>query len=338
MKDTRVKEENFICIQGWMISKLNLKGNDLLVYAIIYGYSQDGSSWFSGGLQYLADWVNGTKHGVMKNLKHLESMGLIKKVSEVVDKVPVVKYQYIPEILSDCGQDDDKLESEQIDSVVEKNNCIMEEQGNDLEQKIDKTRSSEGMKQSYIGDETKLHGGTEQSYMGCETELHGGMKQSSTNNINIINQKKKIKDTSLGEKPKRSELIKSIVDQWNSLQDYGIRSIRRLSPDSIRYGQLNARINDYGYENVIQAIENIKRSSFLQGDNDRGWMIDFDWFVKPNNFCKVWEGKYIDQQKGANDNDSINGGYVGKCNSANTGQAGRKYDPTDFLGDQWKKN
>lgn len=55
---TKVKKENFVCIQGWMISELHLKGNDLLVYAIIYGYSQDGSSCFSGGLQYLADWVN----------------------------------------------------------------------------------------------------------------------------------------------------------------------------------------------------------------------------------------------------------------------------------------
>lgn len=301
MKDTRVKEENFICIQGWMISKLNLKGNDLLVYAIIYGYSQDGSSWFSGSLQYLADWVNGTKRGIQKNLNSLESKGLIKKESDQVNGVPVIKYKYIPEVLLDCEQETDK-----------------------------------GIEQSSAGYRTEFHRGVEQSSMGIEQSSMGG-EQSSTNNIDIINQKIDAKDTSMGDKPRRAELIRSIVDQWNRLEDYGIRPVRRLSPDSIRYGMLNARINDYGYENVIQAIENIKRSPFLQANNDRGWRIDFEWFVKPNNFCKVWEGKYIDERKGAKDNDS-NGGYSGEYNSANTGQAGRKYNPNDFLGDQWKEN
>ena len=351
MKETRVKEENFICIQGWMISKLNLKGNDLLVYAIIYGYSQDGSSWFSGGLQYLADWINGTKQGVIKNLKHLESRGLIKKVSEVVDKITVTKYQYIPEVLSDYREADDELD-------YEEKNCILEEQEKNLEQEINKielvkeleqnsigmdqnligheTEFNEGGKQSLMGYETEFNGGDKQSLMGYETEFNGGVKQSLPNNINIINQKKNTKDTSQGDKPTRAELIKSIADQWNGLEDYGIRPIRRLSTDSIRYGMLNARINDYGYESVIQAIESIKRSPFLQGDNDRGWRIDFEWFVKPNNFCKVWEGKYIDDQKGAKNNDN-NRGYSGKYNSANTGQAGRKYDPADFFGDQWQE-
>lgn len=26
-------------------------------------------------------------------------------------------------------------------------------------------------------------------------------------------------------------------------------------------------------------------------------MIDFEWFVKPNNFPKVLEGKYLDRQR-----------------------------------------
>ena len=37
-----MKDENYIVLQGWMINKLNLKGNELTVYALIYGYSQNG--------------------------------------------------------------------------------------------------------------------------------------------------------------------------------------------------------------------------------------------------------------------------------------------------------
>ena len=35
---SEIKDENFIMIQGWMVNMLNLKGNELLVYAIIYGF------------------------------------------------------------------------------------------------------------------------------------------------------------------------------------------------------------------------------------------------------------------------------------------------------------
>ena len=49
-----------------------------------------------------------------------------------------------------------------------------------------------------------------------------------------------------------------------------------------------------------QAIESIKESPFLQGQNKRGWIITFDWFIKPNNFIKVLEGNYIDNKKQQN--------------------------------------
>jgi DNA-binding MarR family transcriptional regulator len=72
-----IKKENYITIQGWMISELELKGNELLVYAIIYGFSQNGESEFTGGMQYLADWTCSTKQGIQKNLKSLLEKNLI---------------------------------------------------------------------------------------------------------------------------------------------------------------------------------------------------------------------------------------------------------------------
>ena len=37
-----MKSDNYIVIQGWMVNELNLKGNDLLVFALIYGFTRDG--------------------------------------------------------------------------------------------------------------------------------------------------------------------------------------------------------------------------------------------------------------------------------------------------------
>ena len=61
-----IKNGNYITIQSFMVKDLKLKGNELLVYAMIYGFSQNGQTKFTGSLQYLADWTNSTRRGVMK--------------------------------------------------------------------------------------------------------------------------------------------------------------------------------------------------------------------------------------------------------------------------------
>ena len=53
-----------------------------------------------------------------------------------------------------------------------------------------------------------------------------------------------------------------------------------------------ARIREYGVSNVLTAIDKIAVSDFLQGKNNKGWVITFDWFVLPSNFPKVFEGNY----------------------------------------------
>ena len=83
-----VNPDNYIVIQGWMISDLKLKGNDLLVYAIIYGFTQDGVHKFTASLQYLADWCNSTKQGIQKNLSNLVEQGLLLKEDYKVNNVP----------------------------------------------------------------------------------------------------------------------------------------------------------------------------------------------------------------------------------------------------------
>lgn len=88
----KVNDENYINIMGWMVNKLHLKGNELLIYAIIYGFSQAEQQTFSGSLQYLADWTNSTKQGVMKNLKSLLDKGLIEKKDININGVKFCEY------------------------------------------------------------------------------------------------------------------------------------------------------------------------------------------------------------------------------------------------------
>ena len=92
MAESRVKRENFITVQGWQVADLGLKGNELLIYACIYGFSQDSQS-FSGSPQYLADWTNSTKRGVMKNLQSLTEKGLIEKKENIINGVKFCEYR-----------------------------------------------------------------------------------------------------------------------------------------------------------------------------------------------------------------------------------------------------
>ena len=85
---------------------------------------------------------------------------------------------------------------------------------------------------------------------------------------------------------------KYILFKMNSLSAYGIAQIKRIVDGSIRAKQLKSRISQYGGDAIIEAIDRIRRSKFLQGDNNRGWIITFDWFIKPSNFAKVYEGNY----------------------------------------------
>lgn len=88
-----VKENSYINIQAFMVNDLHLKGNELLIYAIIHGFSQDGESEFTGSLQYLADWTNSTKQGVMKALKSLLEKQLILKAETFQNNLKFCTYK-----------------------------------------------------------------------------------------------------------------------------------------------------------------------------------------------------------------------------------------------------
>ena len=86
--------------------------------------------------------------------------------------------------------------------------------------------------------------------------------------------------------------IQSIIDAWNQLEPYGIKMIYRINQGSKRCTSLIALLEQFGEEKVIQAVDKVKQSEFLQGKTDTRFSLNFDWFINPNNFAKVLEGKY----------------------------------------------
>ena len=76
-----MKSDNYVVIQGWMCNELELKGNELLVFALINGFSQDDISNFSGGRTYIANTFNISLPTVDKALNGLLEKNYIIKQS-----------------------------------------------------------------------------------------------------------------------------------------------------------------------------------------------------------------------------------------------------------------
>lgn len=87
-----IRNESFIAIQGWMINELNLKGTELLCYAVIYGFSQDGETWYTGSRQYLADWCNCSIRNIQTALNSLVDKGYLLKETKTNNGVKYCNY------------------------------------------------------------------------------------------------------------------------------------------------------------------------------------------------------------------------------------------------------
>jgi len=89
---SKVKSENYIHIPGWAVCELGLKGNELLIYAIIFGFSQEENQTFRGSLRYLMDWTNSSKVTVIKTLKTLLEKDLIGKIERFDNGIKFCDY------------------------------------------------------------------------------------------------------------------------------------------------------------------------------------------------------------------------------------------------------
>lgn len=88
-----IKNDNYYVVKGFMVKDLKLKGKELSIFAIIYGFSQFEGQWFNGDLNYLADWVGYSKSTIEKSIFTLLEKGYITKREVLVNNVRVVEYK-----------------------------------------------------------------------------------------------------------------------------------------------------------------------------------------------------------------------------------------------------
>ena len=116
---------NFITIQGWMVETLGLKGNQLLAYALIYGFSQDGVSEFTGSVSYVEQWLGCARSTAFETLQKLEKAGHIIKRDIHESGTKYCAYRaVVPKTLQSAG------DSKHADVTIQSENQPHTESGN----------------------------------------------------------------------------------------------------------------------------------------------------------------------------------------------------------------
>jgi DNA-binding MarR family transcriptional regulator len=214
--------ENFYTVQGWMVNELKLKGNELTLYAIIYGFTQRGSdNIFIGSINYLCSFISSSRQTVITNINSLIKRGLIVKTQ--------IMYE---------GKITNSYTSQKIRLVKD----------------LDPTSQEIGQKSE-----------------STSQEIRPNTYPPSNNDTN--------NDASLSD----------LKNKWNN--ECHLKSIVAITPK--RSPLLNARLKEHGIESFNTLIAIINRTPFLKGDNPRGWVASFDWVIKPDNYAKILEDKYV---------------------------------------------
>ena len=94
------------------------------------------------------------------------------------------------------------------------------------------------------------------------------------------------------------EKISEIVKRWNAFAHaQNIPWVRSVIAGSARERHLIARMKDPEWD-FGKILEAISFQPFLTGENDRGWLVTFDWILSPSNAQKILEGAYTKIKRG----------------------------------------
>ena len=86
----------------------------------------------------------------------------------------------------------------------------------------------------------------------------------------------------------------AIKSRWNEETGGALGKLVMIT--GRRREMVRARIRETSVDDFFTMIHNAASSSFLRGESQRGWVANFDWCIKPNNYPKVLEGRYNDHE------------------------------------------
>ena len=137
----------------------------------------------------------------------------------------------------------------------------------------------------------------------------------NVNNNNVINNIKPFNKLN-GMSNSKADLtqpksFKDVVLQYfnEKMANKAIKQVRQINNQRSEW--LMARVKEYGKDAIFEMIDKAASSDFLNGRNNKGFVATFDWLVRPNNFPKVIDGNY-DNNNNAYGTSTTASGYISR--------------------------
>lgn len=245
-----------------MLTDLGLKGNELIAYAIIYGFSQVADHRFHGSLNYLAEWMGVSKKTAERSLKSLVEQGLLTKYDREINGVRFCDYAaVVPE------------------TVVKKGKCICPTH----------SQNDDG------GMDNLTHHNIDNSYIYTPCVSNTGYKpntdtlpNNTTNPIEkpVLDTRPPKGESGGGRSPIPYEAVKS---EYNAICK-SLPECKALTEKRKR--EIKARFAEgFTLDTFSELFRKAEASSFCKGGGKTGWVANFDFLVGTR-AIKVLEGAY----------------------------------------------
>ena len=217
----KLKDDSNFQIYGWMATKLKLKGNELLIYAIIYSFSRNdnGNGVFNASTAYLCEWTGLTRGNVINCISKLLDKNLIIKLEDNSTKRKPNVYSINKSILN-------KASAETVQELVPK-----------------QYKASAETVQELVPKQYKASAETVQELVPKQYKASA----ETVHNNNIIN----TKDNTI--------INTTTTAAENNLEDICKLYLREISNKSccspLETDKLSKLISEYGADEVKEAIE-----------------------------------------------------------------------------------
>jgi predicted transcriptional regulator len=233
-----INDENFYIVHGWLKNRLGLKGTKRDIYAIIYGFSQDGESEFTGSLKYFEEWLDISRPTIIKALQELTDSGLIIKRVEVINGVQFNRYKTNLQVVKNFNWGSKEiLQGGSKETLPNKDIIINNKNNNDEKKETKKERSHDEIIQASGFDET-----VKQSLYEF-IKMRKLIKKPLTDRAlkNLLN---RLNDLSGGDNITADKILNQSIDNaWQGI--YGLKTERQKQSGSVMddYNAFNEELN-----------------------------------------------------------------------------------------------
>ncbi len=256
--DTILKHSDYVILHRWMFS-LGISGIELIVFAEIYKFSQDGQGEFFGSATKLAEKINAARSNVMASLKKLVDKKLLIRTENVINNLSIPRYKHNQTAVENI-----------LGGVLKQDRVSQNRTG------CPKTR--QGVSQNKTGGVSK-----QDTYIkDYNKEIINTTHTSSSNNNNTYEEEVNVVCVS-------SFDFKSLISWWNT-NCTNLAPIRDFSDK--QKSQIEKLHTERSKQETAAVFLKANNNLYLNGKLNNKPPIDIGWLTNPDNFRKVEAGVY----------------------------------------------